>query len=150
MGGMFPLEPRPEDMRAMGEAVLERLIAFYQGLDDAPAANTERALEVAAELRAAPPERGGEFEPLLEDVLRAAAHTFEFAGPGYLAYIPGGGLFTSALAEFLSRGLNRFGGLWAPSPAIVQIEEIVIRWMNGLFAYPAEGRGTLATAGPLG
>ena len=91
-----------------------------------------------------------DFGGLLEDAIEAARHTYEFSGPGYLAYIPGGGLFTAALAEFLAHALNRFDALWQPSPAVVQIEENVTRWMCSLFDFPIEAsQGLLTTGGSL-
>jgi hypothetical protein len=120
-------------MRAMADAVAEALIAWIGGLEDAPANATEGAVEVARRLAAVLPEVGTrDFETVLNDALDAARRTFEYSGPGYLAYIPGGGLFTAALAEFLAQGLNRYVGLWQPSPAIVQLEENVTRWLCGL------------------
>jgi aromatic-L-amino-acid/L-tryptophan decarboxylase len=138
-------------MRSMGEAVLGELIDWIGGLSDAPAENTADALQVAAKLEAQPPEKGDrDFAGLLDDALRAARHTFEYSGPGYLAYIPGGGLYTAALAEFLAQGLNRYDGLWQPSPAIVQLEENVTRWMCSLFDLPEDSsQGLLTTGGSL-
>ena len=149
MNGGFPLDPKPEDMRAMGEAVLEYLVGFIEGLDDAPASNTDGGIEIARRLREGPPERGSDFEELLRDVQEAVSHTFEYSGPGYLAYIPGGGLFTSALAEFLAHGVNRYVGLWQPSPAVVQLEENVTRWMCDLFEMPSGSQGLLTTGGSM-
>jgi aromatic-L-amino-acid/L-tryptophan decarboxylase len=145
----FPLDPKPADMRAMGEAVLDYLVEFIGGLDDAPASNTEGGIEIARRLREAPPERGSDFEGLLDDIDDAVAHTFEYSGPGYLAYIPGGGLFTAALAEFLAQCVNRYVGLWQPSPAVVQLEENVTRWMCDLFEMPPGSQGLLTTGGSM-
>jgi aromatic-L-amino-acid decarboxylase len=146
----FAFDPTPEEMRAMGTAVLEELIVWIGGLEDAPADATERALEVASKLRAVPPDRGSaDFRGLLDESIEAARHTFEYSGPGYLAYIPGGGLFTAALAEFLAQGLNRYVGLWQPSPAMVQIEENVTRWLCSLFDLPATAQGILTSGGSM-
>jgi aromatic-L-amino-acid/L-tryptophan decarboxylase len=136
-------------MRAMGEAALGYLIGFIHGLDDAPAQNTDGALEIAGRLREAPPETGGDFDRLFADVQEAVAHTFEYSGPGYLAYIPGGGLFTAALADFIAQGVNRYAGLWQPSPAVVQLEENVCRWLCDLFEMPAGSQGLLTTGGSM-
>ena len=151
VGGGMPLDPAPEQMRSMAAAVTEALAAWIGGLADAPADATEGALDVARRLAAAPPELGtGDLDALLEEALEAARHTFEYSGPGYLAYIPGGGLYTAALAEFLAQGLNRYVGLWQPSPAIVQLEENVTRWLCGLFDFPEEtSQGVLTSGGSL-
>ena len=147
----LPLDPSPEEMRAMGAAVTDALVAWIGGLADAPAEATDGALEVAQRLASAPSERGSDdFSALLDEALEAARHTFEYSGPGYLAYIPGGGLYTAALAEFLAQGLNRYVGLWQPSPAVVQLEENVTRWLCDLFAFPPEtSQGVLTTGGSL-
>ena len=146
----LPLEPAADEMREMAEAVTEALVDWIGGLADAPSENTAGALEVARRLAAAPPDLGSaDFKALLDDALEAARHTFEYSGPGYLAYIPGGGLFTAALAEFLALGLNRYAGLWQPSPAVVQLEENVTRWLCDLFDFPATAQGVLTTGGSM-
>jgi aromatic-L-amino-acid/L-tryptophan decarboxylase len=145
----FPLDPAPQDMQAMGEAAVSYLIAFIQGLDEAPAEATEGALDLAHRLHAAPPEHGGEFAPVFAEAQEAISRTFEYAGPGYLAYIPGGGLYTAALADFVAQGVNRYVGLWQPSPAVVQIEENVTRWLCDLFDYPEGSQGLLLSGGSM-
>jgi aromatic-L-amino-acid decarboxylase len=146
----LPFDPPPEQMRAMADAVADALITWIGGLDDAPAEATEGAMDVAKRLATAPPELGTtDIANVLEDALEAARHTFEYSGPGYLAYIPGGGLYTAALGEFLAQGLNRYVGLWQPSPAIVQLEENVTRWLCDLFDFPEGAQGILTTGGSM-
>ena len=149
VGGGMPLDPAPEQMRRWRPPWRRRSTAWIGGLADAPGGRHGGALDVARRLAAAPPELGtGDLDALLEEALEAARHTFEYSGPGYLAYIPGGGLYTAALAEFLAQGLNRYVGLWQPSPAIVQLEENVTRWLCGLFDFPEEtSQGVLTSGG---
>jgi aromatic-L-amino-acid decarboxylase len=146
---VYPLDPAPEDMRAMGQAALEYLIGFYGGLEDAPAEHTEGGAEIARRLRAAPPEVGGSFDEVFESFRLAAEHSFEPAGPGYLAFIPGGGLYAAALADFLTLGVNRFVNLWVATPGIAQIEQNVCRWICDLFGYPEGARGVLTSGGSM-
>jgi aromatic-L-amino-acid decarboxylase len=136
-------------MREMGGAALEYVIGFLHGLEDAPAQNVEGALEEALRLAASPPEHGVGFEEAFDDFRGAAARALETAGPGYLPYIPGGGLFASALAQFVTMAVNRFPNLWEVAPGLAQIEQNVIRWLCDLFDYPAEARGLLTTGGSL-
>ena len=133
----------------MGEAALSYLIGFVGGLEDAPAENAERGADVARSLRASPPELGGSFEEAFADFRLAAEHSFEPAGPGYLAYIPGGGLFAAALADFLTLGVNRFVNLQMTTPGLAQIEQNVCRWICDLFGYPEGARGLLTSGGSM-
>jgi aromatic-L-amino-acid/L-tryptophan decarboxylase len=145
----YPLDPAPQDMRAMADDAVAYLIDFIGGLDAAPADNSAGGLELARQLRESPPEVGGSWDELMPQLREAIARTFEYSGPGYLAYVPGGGLYTSALGEFIAQGVNRFVNLWQPSPAIVQIEENVIRWLCDLVGYGSDARGLLTTGGSL-
>jgi len=145
----YPLDPSPEQMREMGEAALAYVIGFIGSLDEAPASNVEGAWELAHRLRTTPPEEGGPFEDVLGDVRDAAAHAYDTTGPGYLPYIPGGGLFAAALGDFLALSVNRYVGLAAPSPAVVQIEENVCRWLCSLFGWDGGSQGVLTSGGSM-
>ena len=88
--------------------------------------------------RAGPPEEGGSFDVAFSEFREAAARAYETAGPGYLPYVPGGGLFTSALAQFLYDDREPVPEPLGGAPGLVQIEQNVIRWLCDLFSYPAE------------
>jgi aromatic-L-amino-acid decarboxylase len=64
-----------------------------------------------------------------------------------MAYVPGGGLYTSALAEFYARGINRYGTLSFAAPALTALEESVLRWMAQDVCGLPEGSGGLMTTG---
>jgi aromatic-L-amino-acid decarboxylase len=145
----YPLDPSPEQMRDMGTAALDYVIDFYRGLPDVPAMNAEGALDLARELRGAPPEEGLPWDRVFGDFTRAAELVYETAGPGYLPFVPGGGFFTAALADFLAAATNRWANLWAPSPALVQMELNAIRWIADRFGYDAEARGILTSGGSM-
>ncbi|HEX6331119.1 MAG TPA: aminotransferase class V-fold PLP-dependent enzyme [Actinomycetota bacterium] len=145
----YPLEPSPEQMREMGEAAVAYAIDYLGRRDDAPAHGFEGGAEVAEAYRASPPEEGGEFGPLLDLVETAATYASDNAGPGFLAYIPGGGLYASSLADFLSNTIDKFVNLWGEAPVAAQIENNVVRWLCDLFAYPPRSRGVLTSGGSM-
>jgi len=145
----YPLDPSPEQMRDMGEAALAYVVDFLRRRPDAPASGFEGAVEAADAHRESPPETGGEFPPLLELVETIARHSADNPGPGFLAYIPGGGLFASSLADLLSTTIDRFVNLWGEAPVAAQIENNVVRWLCDLFAFPPESRGVLTSGGSM-
>jgi aromatic-L-amino-acid decarboxylase len=149
MSRMLPLDPAPEQMQEMGEAALAYLIEFLGRQPDLPAGGEPGGLEAARTLRESPPEEGGEFKPLMETIELAAAKAYGTTGPGYLAFIPGGGLFTATLADFLGTGINRYVNLWSAGPVVAQIENNVVRWLCDLFGYPTESRGILTSGGSM-
>ena len=145
----YPLEPSPEQMLAMGDESIRTAVAFLQGVADAPASDYTRQDEVVASLRERAPEFGTSFEDTLATIVAAAHVGHETAGPGFLGFIPGGGLYASSLADLLADTFNRFVNLWQPAPGFSQIEATAVRWMQDLFEHPPEGRGVLTTGGSM-
>jgi aromatic-L-amino-acid decarboxylase len=150
MGAMsYSLDPTPEQMREMGRAALDYLVEFTASQDEQPALDVEGAIDAARSVRAAPPEDGGSFDRLMDQVDLVAAKAYNTTGPGYLPFIPGGGLFAAALGDFLATGINRFVNLWGQGPVGAQIEYNVVRWLCDLFGYGPESRGILTTGGSM-
>ena len=129
----YPLEPGPEQMRTMGEAALGYLIEFVQSQDEAAAMDVEGAIEAARSVRGTPPDGPGSFDQLMDTVDLIAANSYNTTGPGFLPFIPGGGLYASALGDFLATGINRFVNMWGQAPVGAQIEHNVVRWLCDLF-----------------
>lgn len=71
------------------------------------------------------------------------------ASGGHLGYIPGGGLFPSALGDYLADVFNRYAGLYFGSPGAVALENHLIDWMIELFGWPKTAAGNLASGGSI-
>src|SRR5262249_13339265 len=83
-------------------------------------------------------------------ILESAAEApYNTPGPGYLAYIPGGGLYAAALADLAANVLNRYTGIAAPAPALVALEEQVLHWLAREFGYGESASGIFTTGGSL-
>jgi aromatic-L-amino-acid decarboxylase len=145
-----PLEPDTASLRALIDAAVDRLLRYLESLPEQPAADVEGAEAVARALAAEIPEEGGAIEPLLDLLFeRAIPKSFNAAGPGYLGYIPGGGIPQAAIGELLAAGVNRYTGVWQAAPALVQLETDVLRWFCGLAGYGPAARGFLTSGGSL-
>jgi glutamate/tyrosine decarboxylase-like PLP-dependent enzyme len=144
----YPLEPDRRAMEVMGRRALALVTDFVDGLPSAPAANVDDAGPPGRWLLA-PGEDPGELGELLDLFRDAAAVAVETAGPRYMAYVGGGGLFTSALAEMVARAFNRYTTLSSFAPALVALEESTLRWMCGEFGLPDTAGGVTTTGGSL-
>lgn len=71
------------------------------------------------------------------------------ASGGHLGYIPGGGIYTTALGDYLSAVTNRYAGIFYGGPGAVRIENQLIRWMCKLMGYPSTSLGNLASGGSI-
>jgi aromatic-L-amino-acid decarboxylase len=155
----YPLEPGPEQMQELGQAALDWVTRFVEGLARAPSDGRNTATPstgtqspdpaLREALLAEPREDPSEFGVLLALFGAAAAQAIETAGPAYLGYVPGGGLYVSALAEFLARSANRFTGLAATAPELAAMEHGVLRWLCRTFRLPETAGGLITTGGSM-
>ena len=144
------LELSGEDLRALIDAATERLLAHVASLPQQPSSDTDGGAELARSLREPLPETGRPVGELLELLFsRVIPKSFNTAGPGYLAYIPGGGLPQAAVADLISGITNRYVGVFAAGPGLVAIEANVLRWLCGMVGLPEGAGGVLTTGGSL-
>lgn len=154
---MKPRTDLLEPDRGTREAWLRELGAFLQNhIDALPGSPANGAQGAAAraiirETRVPVGEEplAGGIEQAIALLGRAAEASFNTPGPGYLAYIPGGGLYASALADLAANVLNRYTGIAAPAPAFVALETDVLLWLAREFGYGAEASGLFTTGGSL-
>ena len=141
--------PPPRCARS-SEAALDRIVAHIESLPTQPISDTRGGFALAPSLAEALPEEGAPVSELLDLFFeRAIPPTFNTASPGYLAYIPGGGLFQSAVADLIADSTNRYTSVYAAAPALAQIEANVIAWFCQIVGYPSAARGTLTSGGSL-
>ena len=144
------LEFSPEQMRAMASEVASRCIDHIASLDRQPVCGDVDAADLCRALREPAPEAGVPLAPLLDSLFNDwIPRSFNAPAPGYLAYIPGGGLFPPALADFITNTANRYTGVWQAAPALVQLEANALDWLRDWMGFPAEARGLFTTGGSM-
>lgn len=149
--GPTNLELSPEAMREMGEAAVRAAVAHIAALPEMPRSGLEGKEDLVRSLREPSPETGTDFSTLLDFLMtRVIPASINAAHPTYVAYIPGGGLYPSAVADFLGAATNRYTGAWFAAPAAVRLETNVLEWFAGWMGYPpATTRGILTSGGSL-
>jgi aromatic-L-amino-acid decarboxylase len=144
------LELSAENIRHLVTQAVERIVAHLESLSIQPAVDVEGGIELARSLVEPLPETGQPYPELLEVLFsKVIPKSFNTASPGYLAYIPSGGIFHAAVADLITDAVNRYMGIWVAAPGLAQLEANVIRWFCDLVGYPASARGFLTTGGSL-
>jgi aromatic-L-amino-acid decarboxylase len=121
------------------------LAPWAEALSEAPS-RTFHPVAFDAAMPPHPQDVGAVFQSLHQAILENSVNS---AGPTYQAYIPGGGLFTAALGEFIAALTNRYVGVHDLAPTAVALEAAVLRWFCDLVGYPTEARGILTSGGSL-
>jgi aromatic-L-amino-acid decarboxylase len=137
-------------MRRIVDEAMRRIVDHIESLPEQPAQNVEGATEEARALIEPLPERGEAYESLIAKLFdQYIPRSFNAAGPGYLAYIPGGGVFHAAVADLIADSVNRYVGVCAASPLLAQIEANVVRWFCQIIGLPRGSGGVLTSGGSL-
>ena len=68
---------------------------------------------------------------------------------GFMGFIPNGGLFASAVGDFMAAVSNEYAALKMASPGAEAMENELLNWMKGLFGYSDSSIGYLTSGGTL-
>ncbi len=148
--GPQPLDPDAKTLHAWMALATEYVEQHLAGLDAAPSWESDRASGLAATVAAQPlPATGrplAEVIATLDPLIRASLGT---PGPGYLAYIPGGGLPSAAIADLIACATNRYVTVDLGAPALAEIERTTLRWLAELMGMPKGANGIFTSGGSL-
>lgn len=143
------LEPEKELRRVTRELVIDYSEEFLDNIENLKTYNQSRDMGLAL-LDSPISEEGIGIEDaivlLAENVDKPGLNP---ASGGHLGYIPGGGIYFSALGDYLADVFNRYAGVFYASPGAVRMENMLIRWMSEIVGYPSSASGNLTTGGSL-
>ncbi len=146
---MAPLEPDDAACEDLGRQAMDHAIDYLRAIPDAPS-NRPWGEAFAQTLEPEFPDIGRDAAAVLDYVATCVdAPGFATTSPRFMAYIPGGGLFHSALGDMLAAVSNKYSGFASASPGAVRIENATSRWLADVIGYPPEAAGTLTSGGSV-
>jgi aromatic-L-amino-acid decarboxylase len=144
------LEYTAVEMQRLADLVVRRSIAHVASLPEQPVMGNVRAEDLCRALREPAPDGPTPLEPLLDALFdEYVPRSFNAPSPGYLAFIPGGGVFPAALADFIAGTTNRYTGVWQAAPALVQLEANALDWLRDWMGFPDTTRGLFTAGGSM-
>jgi aromatic-L-amino-acid decarboxylase len=144
-----PLEPDGGARAALAGAAFDHAGHFLEGLADGP---TYRSLDEAPALP---------LDPEFADEGRGTEETLAYLGrcvdrPGiatasgrFMGYVPGGGLFHSAIGDFLAAASNKYAGFAPAAPGAVRLENATTAWLARVIGFPPTAAGILTSGGSM-
>ncbi len=141
-----PLEPDAAERARLMALAADHVARFLTELPDMPAHSpwSPDGAEEGFTAAARP------FEPLLRHIADQVDRPgMATASPRYMAYIPGGGLFASAIADFLAAAANKYAGYGPAAPGAVKLENDTVAWLAEVVGYPKTAAGVLTSGGSL-
>jgi aromatic-L-amino-acid decarboxylase len=141
-----PLEPSEEERNAYQEKLQQYTNHFINTIHERNAFSngkvTKNSLTISGKQK--------NLDEILELYTReVAANGINPASGGHIGYIPGGGIYASALGDFLADITNEYAGMYYASPGAVTIENEVLDWMKSIFGFPKNAVGNLTSGGSI-
>src|SRR5262249_23915465 len=111
-------EPRRAELEGWIRACSAFVVDHIAALGSMPSWDTEEAAAVVDSLREPVPVGGRALAEILARLGPAIRKSFNTAGPGYMAFIPGGGVPSAGLADFVACLTNRYVTVTPAAPAL--------------------------------
>ncbi|HZU50780.1 MAG TPA: aminotransferase class V-fold PLP-dependent enzyme [Sphingomicrobium sp.] len=143
------LEPDHTERRQLGTEALDHALAFLEQVETAP--SLRPACEALSErLEPEFTEEGRDLSSVLAYVDACIERPgIATTSPRFMAYVPGGGLFHSALGDMLAAVSNKYAGFAPAAPGAVRIENACTAWLASVIGYPPSSAGTLTSGGSV-
>ena len=136
--------------RQLLEHTAQRAISYLENLDSRGVAPASEAIAQLAILDQplnavqTPPE---EVVNLLDEVCSPA--TMAMAGSRFFGFVIGGALPVTLAANWLAGAWDQNSGLFTPTPATAQLEQVALKWLLDLFQLPPECGGAFVTGATM-
>ncbi len=140
------LEPTQHQRKGYNTAINEYANDFIQSLSDRPAFTKGNADTGSLSIK----KEKQSLTSLLEIYTKEVVEKGIIASSGgHIGYIPGGGIFTAALGDYIADITNEYAGIHYASPGAVTLENELIEWMKSIFKFPKDAVGNLASGGSI-
>jgi aromatic-L-amino-acid decarboxylase len=130
--------------RRLGYQLVDFIADYRERLESFPVMSAIEPGSIRARLPREPPAEGGQLAEALasldETVLPGITH---WNHPSFFAYFPANTSFASVLADLLAAGLGAQGMSWQTSPAVTEIEEVVMEWLRQMLGLSSAFSGVI-------
>jgi aromatic-L-amino-acid decarboxylase len=134
----------PEEFRTYGHQLIDWLADYRTTLADRPVMAQVEPRAITTQIPATPPDQPEPFANVLADldtlVLPGLSH---WQHPRFFGYFPSNGLLSGVLGDIASTGLGVLGLAWQSSPAITEIEDVVLDWVRQMTGLSTAWHGVI-------
>ena len=144
------LDPDPEAMRAIGYALVDRLIEDHQNLGERAVGRLGTGPEFHALVDEPMPESPTNINASVDWYLKhVAPNTTRVDHPRFFAFVPCPSSFAGVIGQTLAAAMNPFAGSWLGGGATCALELVVLRWIAEMLDLPGEMPGIFTSGGSV-
>lgn len=134
----------PDQFRQYGHQAVEWIADFLSNPARYPVMARVQPGQLTEALPACGPEQGEPMECILGDFERLIVPAMtQWNHPGFMAYFANSAPPEGILGELLAAALNGNGMIWKTSPAVTELEQVVLGWLRNWSGLPADWFGMI-------
>lgn len=134
----------PDDFRRHGHALIDWIADYRGGIGEQPVRSEVRPGAIKAGFPRAAPEGPEGADQVLADLERLVVPGLtHWQHPSFFGWFPANSDLSSVLGDLASSGLGVLGLSWVASPALTELEEVVVDWSRQLVGLSGAWRGVL-------
>ena len=134
----------PTTFRRLGHQLVEWIAEYRERLEELPVMSRAEPGAIRASFPPEPPSQGGGLEAALASLERIVLPGItHWNHPSFFAYFPANTSLASILADLVAAGLGAQGMSWQTSPALTEVEEVVMGWLRGMVGLPDAWSGVI-------
>jgi aromatic-L-amino-acid decarboxylase len=126
-----------EEFRRHGHEVIDWITDYWEGVAAGPVLAQVQPGEVTAQLPTAAPDQAESFDAVLQDLDRIIMPGItHWQHPRFFAYFSANSSPAGVLGDLISSGIGAQGMIWATSPAVTELEQVVLDWLAKALGLP--------------
>lgn len=143
------LEPSNAQMERDGNIAMDYVKSFYNNIYEAKSWDEKE--DLSAKLLDFPFKENGYGIDHTMSLFKSEVDEsgLNAASGGHLGYIPGGGIFHSAIADLLADVTNEYAGHFFAGPGAVRVENMFLRWLMEITGFPKNSVGNITSGGSI-
>lgn len=143
------LSPNEDEVKALSYAAFEYSTQFLNELPQAPVFYFNEATNTNSLEDINPEENPGSIGHIIKTTDHLNQSGLNTASAAHFGYVPAGGIYAASIADYLVSVANRFPTVHFCAPAIVELENTMIKWLCSLFGYTEKAGGVFTSGGSL-
>ena len=135
----------PDDFRKAGYRIIDWVADYRANVESRPVMAKTLPGEIKAQLPASPPLKPESFDAIVTDLDRIVLPGITtWQHPRFFGYFPSGGSLASVLGDYVSSGLGVVGLAWQSSPALTEVEEVMMDWLRQMLGLSEQWSGVIS------
>ena len=128
-----------QEFRRFGHEIIDWIADYWEHPENFPISPDVEPGALVDSLPASGPESGEPMERILADFeKRVLPHLTHWNHPGFMGYFATTASAPGVLGDLLASALNPIGLLWKTCPALVELEQVTLRWLAEWMGLPTD------------